>query len=157
MKRDRATVLLEELLHRAADDDWPARLVQTVNVFGSYARGALNPGDVDVAVDFSRDDRWSRHLVKCLSYGRDPHAVFKQAPRGRRRGVSFLFDPHVGHEDVPMTLLCERGEPVQVGLRRLHAIAPDPLAGRAPRDAMLLASKDLTTGSPALFARNSSS
>lgn len=56
MKRAHATALLEELLHQAMATDWPASLVEQVHVFGSYARGAVEPRDLDVAVDFDRSD-----------------------------------------------------------------------------------------------------
>ncbi|WP_369395193.1 nucleotidyltransferase domain-containing protein [Streptomyces sp. CG1] len=39
--------------------DWrchrPLDLVDEVHVFGSYARGALQPGDIDIAVVHRRD------------------------------------------------------------------------------------------------------
>jgi hypothetical protein len=137
MKRDRATTLLEELVRRAMGEDWPVELVQAVYVFGSYARGAVEPGDVDVAVDLKRDDRWTSHSMTSMEYGRDPYAVLRQALRGHARGVSILFQRHEGHDDVPMTLLWRRGEPVDIAVDRVHAIPVDPTAGPAPRGAML--------------------
>lgn len=114
------------------------KLIQAVYVFGSYARGATEPNDVDVAIDFRRDDdRWRSHFIHCMSYGKSPYVVFRKALRGNARNVSLLFEPHEGHDDVPMTLLWRRGEPVDVALERLHAIPVDLSAGRAPRDAML--------------------
>ncbi|PKW18687.1 hypothetical protein A8926_6807 [Saccharopolyspora spinosa] len=35
--------LLEELLRHAAGSEWPAGVVRAVFVFGSYARGAVEP------------------------------------------------------------------------------------------------------------------
>lgn len=137
MKRERATALLVELLQRAAGEGWPVVLVEAVYVFGSYSRGAVEPGDLDVAVDLKRDDRWTRHFVRSMEYGRDPHSGLRQALRGRSRGVSILFERTYGHDDVPMTLLWQRGEPLEVAIERVHAIPVDPSAGRAPRDAML--------------------
>lgn len=40
------------------------------------------------------------------------------------------------HDDIPMTLLWRRGESVEQAIDRVHAIAPDPAATRAERDAM---------------------
>jgi hypothetical protein len=137
MKRSRATALLEELLRNLAKDEWPVPLVNSVYVFGSYARGALEPADVDVAVDFRRDERWTRHFVRCMSYSKNPYVVFNKALRGNARSVSIIFDPQRSYEDIPMTLLWQRGEPIDAALVRLRAISPDPTAGRAPRDAML--------------------
>jgi hypothetical protein len=52
--------------------------------------------------------------------------------------VSILFDPHDGrHDDLPLTLLWQQGEPLDTALERLSAIPADPAAGRATRDAML--------------------
>lgn len=138
MKRQRATQLLEGLLNRAAEDTWPAKLVRSVYVFGSYARGALEPRDVDVAVDFERDDRWLSHHANSMSYGYDPYAILKQALRGRQRGMSFVFERNLGgYDDIPMTLVWERGEALSIALDRLAALPVDPHAGRAPRDAMI--------------------
>lgn len=138
MKREQATALVDELLRRAQGSEWPIELVRTVYVFGSYARGALEPGDVDIAVDIDRsNDRWRSHFIYSMSYGQDPYTALRVALRGRSRSVSILFDPHSGHDDVPMTVLWQRGESLDVALARLRAIPPDPTAGRAPRDAML--------------------
>ncbi|WP_254708112.1 nucleotidyltransferase domain-containing protein [Streptomyces lunaelactis] len=48
---------------------WPLELVDAVYVFGSYARGALEPGDVDVAVDFRQDERMKQRTVAYLVSG----------------------------------------------------------------------------------------
>ncbi|WP_217507203.1 nucleotidyltransferase domain-containing protein [Streptomyces lunaelactis] len=37
--------------------------------FGSYARGALEPGDADVAVDFRQDERMQQRTVPTSSRG----------------------------------------------------------------------------------------
>ncbi|WP_410589514.1 nucleotidyltransferase domain-containing protein [Amycolatopsis sp. lyj-23] len=111
-------------------------LVQSIYVFGSYARGALEPADVDIAVDFSRDRRWTSHFVHCMSYGKNPYVVFNKALRGNSRSVSIIFEPQ-SYEDIPMTLLWQRGESIDTALERLHAIPADPAAGRAPRHGML--------------------
>lgn len=138
MKRKQATALVDDLLRRAQGTEWPLELVRTVYVFGSYARGALEPGDVDIAVDIDRDnDRWRSHFIHSMSYGQDPYTALRVALRGRSRSVSILFEPHSGHDDVPMTMLWQRGESLDSALASLHAVQPDSTAGRAPRDAML--------------------
>src|ERR1022692_3557918 len=48
-KRERAALLLEHVLGALAEHqgDWPVSLVTGLYVFGSFARGALEPHDVD--------------------------------------------------------------------------------------------------------------
>lgn len=106
-------------------------------MFGSYSRGAAEPGDLDVAVDLRRDDRWSSHFIGSMTHGRDPYSGLRQALRGRTRSISILFQRDQGHDDVPMTLLWKRGESLELALERVRAITVDPVAGRSPRDAML--------------------
>lgn len=156
MKRQHATQLLQELLTRATSDDtWPTNLVRSVHVFGSYARGALNPSDVDVAIDFERDVRWAHHLVNSLSASRDPFTILRMALRGRRRGLELLFERNSGgYDDIPMTLIWERGESLTVALNRLIAIPEDPDATRAPREAMIPCFEGLEDHLP-LFVRES--
>lgn len=72
-----------------------------------------------------------------MSYGQDPYTALRVALRGRSRSVSILFEPHSGHDDVPMTMLWQHGETIDTAIARLLAITADPTAGRAPRDAML--------------------
>lgn len=90
MKRARATELLEEMLrHLDASGDWPLNLVDAVYLFGSYTRGALEPNDFDVAVDFRQDEQMRERFVAYLvSSGRDPRIDLRQ---WRRRGVQFQF------------------------------------------------------------------
>lgn len=54
MKRERATQLLVEMLRVLVDqsDDPVVALINRVEVFGSYSRGASEPGDVDVNLDY---------------------------------------------------------------------------------------------------------
>lgn len=120
MKRARARELVEELLRNVVAGGWPAELVRTVYVFGSYARGGLDPQDVDIAVDIERGDpRWARHVAASLSAGRDTYALLRQALRGRRRSISIVFDHDGGADDTPMQLLWQRGDSLDVALGRL--------------------------------------
>jgi len=155
MKRQQATLLLKDLLNRAAGDTWPLSLVQSVHVFGSYARGALDPGDVDVAVVFDRDERWSRHFSDSLSEGRDAYTVLRVALRGRRRTLQIIFDHDKGgYDHIPMTLIWKRGESLDTAIERIAAIPEDAHAGRVPRGAMLPCFEGLDDHIP-LFVRES--
>jgi hypothetical protein len=137
--RARALSLTERLLERLVDgqDEWPLRLVREVYVFGSYARGAPTPGDVDLDVEFDhKDEQWRKAFIAGLSYGYDARRVFRQALVGRTRGVQFMFDGR-SDADFDMTLLWRRGDDLQTAVDRLRAIKVDMEAGRAERDAML--------------------
>lgn len=106
------------------------------HVFGSYARGGFEPGDVDVAIDIDRHEReWRSHFISGMSCGRDPYAALRMALRGRTRSIEILFERHTGHDDVPMTIVWRRGE--TPAFERIDGITPDPSAGRAARDATL--------------------
>lgn len=138
VKRERALLLLENLLG-ALDEgqvEWPISLVTSLYVFGSFARGALEPHDVDVDVEFKPDWRFSTHFATCLAKGRDPHASIKRTLTGGKRGCQFQFNFH-DRADFRMTLLWRKGDTLQAALDRLNAIQSDPTSGRAPREAML--------------------
>ncbi|MGW4561627.1 nucleotidyltransferase domain-containing protein [Streptomyces sp. NPDC004561] len=77
MKRERATTLLNDMLDRLEEGGWPLDLVDEILVFGSYARGALTPSDVDLVVEHRRDDRLASEFLHALSYGRNPSASMK--------------------------------------------------------------------------------
>jgi hypothetical protein len=130
VRRERATALLVELLRGAAGDTWPVSLIRAVYVFGPYSRGALDPVDVDVAVDLGHDEQWESHVLTSMMCGRDPYSALLLALRGRSRRVSIVFD-RAGRRDAPVTLLWTRGEPVVAAVARVHAIAVDPTAARA--------------------------
>ncbi|MFJ4836226.1 nucleotidyltransferase domain-containing protein [Streptomyces sp. NPDC088747] len=139
MKRERATTLLRDMLDRLEGGGWPLDLVDEILVFGSYARGALNPSDVDLVVEHRRDDRLTSEFLHSLSYGGDPSASMKRALKGRSRGLQIHFGERksLEAEGFELTLLWTRGEPVDAARARLAAITPDPEAGRAPRDHMI--------------------
>lgn len=137
MERTRATALLIEMVRRVdAGGSWQLDVIQEMYLFGSYARGATEPGDVDVIVDFDHHRaEWNEHFLTSFSYGRDPYATLRMALRGRTRSLSLMFGREQ-HDDIPMTLLWRRGERVEQAIDRIRAIAPDPTATRAERDAM---------------------
>lgn len=88
MKRERAVALTEDLLRRLDEsrDEWPVSLITEVYVFGSVARGALEPHDIDIAIEHVTDDeRWLSHFVTCMSYGRNPYVQMRRTLIGNRR------------------------------------------------------------------------
>ena len=143
MKRDRATQLIEELLGHAMVPGWPQDLVMELRLFGSYARGALEPHDVDIDVEYVPDERWKQEAVSALLSGRDPMALLRRALVGRSRGVALTDNLQARVDDIDMVVLLRRGESLQQARDRLRAIAPDTTAGRAERDSMLPAFEGL--------------
>lgn len=139
MKREQATVMLEEVLDRLEQGQWPLTLVEEIHLFGSYSRGALEVGDIDVCVQHTTDERWLQHSLHASINGKDGYVPMRQALRGRRRGVSFQFQMRSSLEADGFDLLplWRRGEPVELARRRLAGIRPDPSAGRAGRDHVL--------------------
>lgn len=137
MRRERATELLIEMLRRLdAGGTWQLDVIQELCLFGSYARGATTPGDVDLAADFDhRRPEWKEHLLTSLSYGRDAHAALRVALRGRTRSLSVVFERDQ-HGDIPMTLVWRRGDVLQDAIDRVLSIQVDASAGRAQRDAL---------------------
>lgn len=145
MDRKAAVALIELVLTRLDEQQatWPLTLVREVAVFGSFARGALQPHDVDLLVISDHTDAgWGAHLATCLSYGRDPYSAFRQPLLGRRRGCQMIFDHQDPTELEPITLW-RRGDSLEEALNRLRAIRADPSAGRAPRHAMIPAFEGL--------------
>jgi len=106
MKRERATALLIEMLYRIDTGGcWQLDMIQELYLFGSYARGAIQPGDVDIIVEFDHQrEEWKQHFLSSFSYGRDPHATLRVALRGRVRSLSLVFGRE-RHRNIPMSLL----------------------------------------------------
>lgn len=138
MDRKRAIDLAEHLLRNldAGHLQWPLSIITEAYVFGSFSRGALTPKDLDINLEYARDQQWRTHFVGLLGSGRDPYAILRKTLTTGRRGYQFTFDFR-RHADFEMTLLWRRGDSLEAALGRLHAIKADPAAGRAPRDAML--------------------
>jgi hypothetical protein len=139
VKRERAVHLAEHVL-AALDNgqgEWPLSLVRELYVFGSFARGAVDPRDLDIDVEYDQTDRrWGAHVATCLAYSRDPHSPMRRALTGGKRGCQFTFNFR-DRADFDMTLLWRRGDPLVTAVGRLRSIQADRSAGRAPRDAML--------------------
>lgn len=163
VKRARAAWLLEQMLHRLdRDSSWPLGLVQQVWLFGSFARGAAEPHDVDVAVRFERDEQMTQAVVQSLLSGRaNPYAPLRRALAGSSRGLQFQFEDQAREqletEGVAMLPLWKRDDMIDAfaGLDRyiprpvradligwqqqgLIAISQVPLSD-APEDTDLLA------------------
>ncbi|WP_051764040.1 nucleotidyltransferase domain-containing protein [Streptomyces virginiae] len=121
--------------------DWPLGLVEEVYVFGSYARGALEPNDVDVdvVIEHGTDKRWLGESLDASINGRDSYVGMRQALRGRTRGISFQFRGRSSllDEGFELFLLWRKGEPFSLARERLASLAADPEAGPAPRGHML--------------------
>jgi hypothetical protein len=111
-------------------------MVTELHVFGSFARGALAPHDLDIDVEFEGDDQWISHFVTALSYGRDPHSPIRRMLTGGKRGCQFTFNFRK-QADFDLTMLWQKGDDLAAALARLDAIGADLTAGRAPRDSML--------------------
>lgn len=139
MKRERATALLQEMLTRLDAGERPLDLVDAVHVFGSYARGALEPSDVDVAVTHHVDPDCSAEVVSDLMYGRDPMASMKRALKGNKRGIQFQFNQNAALAEMGTEpfLLWQRGDTLAEAQKRLASLVADPSAGRAERDHMI--------------------
>ncbi|WP_244206873.1 nucleotidyltransferase domain-containing protein [Streptomyces swartbergensis] len=73
--------------------DWPLSLVDELYLFGSYARGALEPHDVDIAVDFHRDERMRQLEIASIFSGRNPHSELRRQLAGRSRAVAVRYRP----------------------------------------------------------------
>ena len=86
MKRSDATKRLEELLANVAAGGRHATMVDEIWLFGSYARGSLTPGDVDLEVVITPDEKYSRDEVRAFSGYRHPGYDLLYELRGRRRG-----------------------------------------------------------------------
>jgi hypothetical protein len=139
VKRERATRLLADMITRLEDGGWPLGLVEEVYVFGSYARGALEPNDVDVVIEHGTDKRWLGESLDASINGRDSYVGMRQALRGRTRGdllpVPWSQQP-VGR-GLRVVLALAEGRAFFLARERLTSLTADPEAGPAPRDHMI--------------------
>ncbi|NJQ07353.1 hypothetical protein [Streptomyces lonarensis] len=150
MKREHATLLIGEMLDRLEEQQWPVGLVTEVHLFGSYLRGALDVGDIDVVVQHITDTEWLRHVLSAMTSGSDGYVLLRQALRGRRRGFSFQFQQRdsLEAEGFELLLLWRAGEPVSLARERLAALVPDADAGPVERDFVLPAYEQLASSLP---------
>ncbi|WP_433362329.1 hypothetical protein [Streptosporangium sp. CA-115845] len=153
MKRQRAIELVEQILRNldSYHDEWPFSLVTEVKIFGSFARGAMNPRDVDMDIEHQTSREWATTSTSMRIQGRDPYSLFRRPLLEGRRGCEMFFN-FQNEVDFEMMPLWRRGDTLQSAIDRLHAIPIDPAAGRAPRDAMLPEFEGLDRWLP-LYAR----
>jgi predicted nucleotidyltransferase len=138
VKRAQATRRLEELLDRVVrgQGHYLPR-VDAIWVFGSYARGALEVGDVDLAVEFEQSkDEAARWQVSAMMGGADHMAAFARELRGNQRALQLQFNQlgDLVEDGFSPVLLWRRGDSYETALARLGDLAIDPAAGRAVRD-----------------------
>lgn len=134
MKRKDATQRLEELLANVAAGGRHATMVDEIWLFGSYARGSLTPGDVDLEIIITPDEKYQHDEVRAFSGYRHPGYDLLYELRGRRRGYEIGINRSSQIDFPEKTLLFRRGDDLQQAFDRLHAIPEDPEAPRAERD-----------------------
>lgn len=133
ISRENATAALSALLETISAGGPHAHCVTALYVFGSYARGALTVGDVDVDIEYDArlDPAVERDLMDRLVAGRDWNTPFRKALKPAR-ALQVMFNRV--EMIVQPVLVYERGDTLEAALARVEAIAPDPEAGRARRD-----------------------
>jgi len=86
VKRARAVELVE-LVPLALDQgraEWPLSLVTELYIFGSFARGAIEPHDVDIDVEFEIDQRLGRALRRLPGLRARPRQPDQACPDRRQ-------------------------------------------------------------------------
>ncbi|HEY1687638.1 MAG TPA: hypothetical protein VGF95_02125 [Solirubrobacteraceae bacterium] len=152
MKRKHATALIEDLLRRIDAGGAYLDCIDEVWIFGSYARGALEPGDVDLDIEYTPDNDFRKFQIGRLASGSDWLGPLRRAVVARQRGFQVSYERRELYEEkgIELTLLWRRSDTLDIALERLHAINPDPDAGRSPRDAMLPAFQGIDRWVPLL-------
>jgi predicted nucleotidyltransferase len=139
VRRPEATRRIEDLLARVANGEGRyLTRIREIRIFGSYARGALVVGDVDLAVEFDQTkEEAGRWFATRLAGGFDHIAALKRELRGNQRVLELHLNELDGlrEEGFDPQLLWTRGESLEKAFDRLRALAPDASAGRASRDA----------------------
>ena len=105
--------------------------------FGSYARGALEVGDVDLAVEFDQTkDEAARWFASLMAGGFDHLGALRRELRGNQRALEIHFNEleDLRKEGFEPRLLWRRGDRLDEALARLAALTPDASARRAARD-----------------------
>jgi len=111
--------------------------VRQVWSFGSYARGALEVGDVDLAVEFDQTkDEAGRWVATRLAGGFDHLGALRRELRGNQRALEIHFNEldDLRKEGFEPRLLWRRGDSLEEARARLAALTPDASAQRAARD-----------------------
>jgi predicted nucleotidyltransferase len=140
VKRAEAARRLDALLKRVvrADGRYLVR-VREVWVFGSFARGALEVGDVDLAVEFDQTkDEAGRWFATLMAGGFDHLGALRRELRGNQRALEIHFNEldDLRKEGFEPELLWRRGDSLEEARARLAAVAPNASARRAARDSV---------------------
>jgi hypothetical protein len=138
VKRAEAARRIDALLERVvrADGRYLAR-VREVWVFGSFARGALEVGDVDLAVEFDQTkDEAGRWFATLMAGGFDHLGALRRELRGSQRALEIHFNEldDLRKEGFEPRLLWRRGDSLDEARARPVAVAPNANAQRAARD-----------------------
>jgi hypothetical protein len=111
--------------------------VREVWIFGSYARGALEVGDVDLAVEFEQTkDEAGRWFATLMAGGFDHLGALRRELRGNQRVLEIHFNElnDLRKEAFEPLLLWRRGDSLEEARARLVTLAQDANARRATRD-----------------------
>jgi hypothetical protein len=111
--------------------------VREVWIFGSYVRGALEVGDVDLALEFDQTkDEAGQWFAIRLAGGFDHLGALSRELRGNQRVLEIHFNEldDLRKEGFEPRLLWRRGDSLEKGRARLAALAADASARRAARD-----------------------
>jgi predicted nucleotidyltransferase len=138
VKRSEATRRINGLIDRVENGEGRyLPRVREVWIFGSYARGAFEVGDVDLAVEFDQtkdeDGRW---FATRLAGGFDHLGALRRELRGNQRALEIHFNEldDLRKEGFEPQLLWRRGDSLEEARARLSALTPDASAQRAARD-----------------------
>jgi hypothetical protein len=106
---------------------------------GSYARGALGVGDVDLAVEFDQTKEEAGIWFATLMAGGFDHLrALRRELRASQRALELHFNEleDLRKQAFEPRLLWRRGDSLAQAHARLAALAPDASAQRAPRDSV---------------------
>ncbi len=138
VKRSEATRRINGLIDRVVKGDGRCLgRVREVWIFGSYARGALEVGDVDLAVEFDQTkDEVGQWFATLMAGGFDHLGALRRELRGNQRALEIHFNEleDLRKEGFEPRLLWRRGDSLEEARARLSALTPDASAQRAPRD-----------------------
>jgi len=138
VKRSEATKRIEGLLARVVKGEgrYLPRVCE-VWIFGSYARGALEVGDVDLAVEFNQTkDEAGVWFATLMAGGFDHLGALRRELRGNQRVLEIHFNEleDLRKEGFEPRLLWQRGDSLDEAHAQLGALGPDASAQRAARD-----------------------
>jgi Nucleotidyltransferase domain len=138
VKRPEATKRVEGLLARVVGGNGSyLPRVREVWIFGSYARGALEVDDVDLAVEFDQTkDEAGIWFATLMAGGFDHLGALRRELRGNQRALEIHFNEleDLRKEGFQPQLLWRRGDSLEQAHARLAALAPNASAQRAARD-----------------------